>query len=229
VELAKGADLVYKPKNVTRKRRGGTRHIQGHLFAADEHDEDDGASFFSLDGLQSPSKQEEFKFEGEEEEGRESLHPELPTSSTTKAETLKDIGTRLFEYVIENKEKFGVDPRGKVLSSTGMPITNSNARDSIGRLLYRDISNFPSPPGTSALEGRLRKDPTAKEIIMSAKNITTPKREAGNQSKGRTRSHVGFGLLKQKKRIPKSKTKEKTSKSTKKKRKTCLFKPKKWC
>jgi len=73
------------------------------------------------------------------------------------------------DYIMNNKNKFGIDDQNRILRPDGKPFRDSDLESSLIRILAPTTSNAPSPTGTAALRNRIKEDRDAQIIIFDIK------------------------------------------------------------
>ena len=80
---------------------------------------------------------------------------------------------KLISIIKSNPWEFGVSENGKILYNLQQPMEASDIRASLNRLLNRNVDNAPSPPGTTYIERKLRKNPETLKIIETKNQFGT--------------------------------------------------------
>jgi len=116
--------------------------------------------------------------------------PEIKGKTEPKSTTIKKKTKEIFESMKkENLDKYDVSTDGKILSKKGgKEIMGSNAQKSIECILRTGISGKLrwgelTPPGTSALENKLKSDTKIWPLIEKARESCTPKRTYSTQKR----------------------------------------------
>ena len=89
------------------------------------------------------------------------------TPSNIKSEFKNTKLEKLYTIIKTNPFEFGVSEKGKILNNLHQPIDKSDLKLSLERIINRNVSNAPSPVGTTYLERKLRKNPETLKIIES--------------------------------------------------------------
>ena len=124
----------------------------------------------SVDGYESTAPA--FVFTDDDEDPT-LMEINFPSTSTDIA--ARDKIQRLYNYISQNPERFGVEG-DKIYGRNRKIMPQSDLRRSLERLVKPTTYNMPSPVGTTSLRAAISKDPTARAIYNEAFTPITTKK-----------------------------------------------------
>jgi len=154
VKVIDGPTVITKAPTITRRTPSTSTAISEFLVS-------------EADGDETPIQHENVFVTPPQQETSRQTPKRVQT--TIKKEELKRRITNVGNYIMNNKDKFGIDDQNRILRADGRPFRDSDLESSLIRILAPTTSNAPSPTGTSTLRNRIKEDRDAQFIIYDIK------------------------------------------------------------
>jgi hypothetical protein len=156
VKVIDGPTVITKTPTITRRTPSTSTAISESIVS-------------EADGDETPIQHENVFVTPEQQATASQTQRRANVPTTIKREELKRRITSVRDYIMKNKQKFGIDDKNRILRPDGKPFKDSDVEGSLLRILAPNPSNAPSPTGTATLRNRIKDDRDAQIIIFDIK------------------------------------------------------------